>query len=213
MSTEILEINLNKETTFDFELSITGISAADAKVRFGVELPGYTLQVPCTRGDDKTWGVTIPCLESFVEEGNYSFTIELIANGYHFSPVKGTAAIKPVAEVVGSVPRKSVEVEVTAITPKKSVVKKEEVEEEEKEAVKAAKKEKKPKKSKKKKKEMKAEEEVKESEESIVDQMINKRFAPFEDGRSILSQMTERAEADENLTEQEKAVKDLLKEI
>jgi len=203
MSTEILEINLNKETNFDFELSITGISANDAKVRFGVELPGYTLQIPCSRGDDKTWSVTIPALEKFVEEGNYSFTIELIANGYHFAPVKGTASIKPIAEVVGSVPRKSVEVEVTSITPKKSIVKKDKTEKAEEKAVKKAEKEEEKKESKKKKKD-----DVKEDID-LVDEMIQKRFAPFEAGKSILSQLRNKKE----LTEQEQKVKDILKDI
>ena len=41
MSSEMLEIALNRETSFEFELSVTGISANDAKVRLGVT-PGDT---------------------------------------------------------------------------------------------------------------------------------------------------------------------------
>lgn len=195
MATEILEINLNRETNFDFELSITGISANDAKVRFGLDLPGYTVQIPCTRGNDTVWSVTIPALENVVEEGNYGFSIELIVDGYHFAPVKGTAKLAPVAEVTGSVPRKSVEVKVTSITPKKKLVK-DEVKDE------------KPKPKPAKKKESKKEE----VKESIVDTLINKRFKPFETGRSLISQMTDRAEKEENLSDQEKALKQYLKE-
>lgn len=215
MSTEILEINFNKETSFDFELSITGISANDAKVRFGLEFPGFTMQIPCVRGDDKMWSVTIPNLEEAgVKEGNYSFTIELIANGYHFAPVKGTASLKPVAEVVGSVPRKSVEVSVSGITkkdkPKEEPTKEEKAEEKAvKKAEKAEEKKDKPKKKAKNKK--KEKEEVK--EESLVDRMINKRFAPFETGKSILSQMTTKAEREANLTEADKKVREILKDV
>ena len=216
MANETLEINLNRETNFDFELSITGISANDAKVRFGIDLPGFTVQIPCTRGDDKIWSVTVPALESVAEEGHYGFSIELIVNGYHFSPVKGTAKLAPVAEVTGSVPRKSVEVAVTSITPKKDVVKPAEEKKAEK-VVKAAEKkeEKKEKKAPKKKSKKKKEEEVEEvSEESIVDHMINKRFEPFEKGKSILSQMVDGdVEEVEPLSDQEKAVKDILKDI
>jgi len=208
MSTEILEINYNKETNFDFELSITGISANDAKVRFGLEFPGYTMQIPCSRGDDKMWSVTVPNLEELgVEEGNYSFTIELIANGYHFAPVKGTASLKPIAEVVGSVPRKSIEVNVSGIT-KKDKPKEEPTKEEKKEEKVVMKAEKEEEKREKK-------EEVKEEVEEkvdIVEQMVSKRFKPFEKGRSILDQLRERTEGPE-LTEADKKVKDILKDI
>ncbi len=203
MANETLEINLNRETNFDFELSITGISANDAKVRFGIDLPGFTVQIPCTRGDDKVWSVTVPALEDVAEEGHYSFSIELIVNGYHFSPVKGTAKLAPVAEVTGSVPRKSVEVAVTSITPKKDVAAEEKKAEK---VVKAAEK----KEEKKEKKKPKKKEEV--NEESIVDHMINRRFKPFEKGKSILSQMTDR-EPEKEVSDQEKAVKDILKDI
>ena len=213
MSTETLEISLNKETTFDFELSITGISANDAKVRFGLELPGFTLQIPCSRGDDKMWGVTIPALDKFVEEGQYTFTIELIANGYHFAPVKGTAALSPTAEVVGSVPRKSVEVAVTSITPKKSIVK--DTEETEDKPEKKKKKDK-PKKSEEKDKVEETEESiaepVEEKKESVIDKMINK-LQPFETGRSILSQMQEKKYHDDNRPESDKKVRNILKDI
>ncbi len=172
MANEILEINLNRETNFDFELSITGISANDAKVRFGIDLPGFTVQIPCTRGEDKVWSVTVPALESVAEEGNYGFSIELIVNGYHFAPVKGTAKLAPIAEVTGSVPRKSMEVAVTSITPKKKLVKKEKTVEEKPKPKKkkAAKKKDVSRKDVPKKKE-EEEEEVK--EESIVDRLIN----------------------------------------
>ena len=196
MSIELLQINLNRETNFDFELTISGISANDAKVRFGLDLPGYTIQIPCTRGDDTTWSVTVPILEGIVEEGHYGFSIELIINGYHFAPVKGTAQLAPVAEVTGTVPRKSVEVSVTSINPK-----------DENEKPKVKKKTKK--KVEPKKEEVKEEEE---KEESIVDKLIGRRFKPFETGKSLISQMIDRAEKEENLSKQEKSLKQFLKD-
>lgn len=213
MSTEILEINLNKETNFDFELSITGISANDAKVRFGIEFPGFTMQIPCARGDDKMWAVTIPNLEELgIEEGNYSFTIELIANGYHFAPVRGTAALKPVAEVVGTVPRKSVEVSVSGITKKDKPKEQTKEEKKEEKVVKKAEKEEEKKEEKKAKKEVKEDVEEIVEEVDVIEQMVSKRFKPFEKGRSILDQLRERTQGPE-LTEADKKVKDILKDI
>ncbi|KKM04542.1 hypothetical protein LCGC14_1763140, partial [marine sediment metagenome] len=107
----LLQINLNRATNFEFELSVTGISADSAKVTFGLEVTGlFTIQFPCVRGDDGNWSVSIPVLDKYMEEGNYTYTIELIVEGYHFSPVKGTAHVGPVAEVKGSMPKKKVSV-------------------------------------------------------------------------------------------------------
>jgi hypothetical protein len=190
MDNEILEIALNRATTFEFELSITGISANAAKVRFGIEFPSHTLQFPCSRGDDSKWQVTVPKLEELgIEEGHYTFTIELIVDGYHFAPVKGTAKVTPVAEVKGTVPRKSVEVAVTSISTKTDEGE-------------STKKKTKPKKEKV--------EEVVIRPESVVDKMIARRFKPFEKGRSILSQLTSDEEQVE-LTEKEKKVRDVLR--
>jgi hypothetical protein len=204
MSAEIIEIDLNNETTFDFDLSITGLSTNDTKVRFNLQLPSFTVQIPCTRADGNTWNVTIPILEDVVEEGQYAFTIELFANGYHFTPVKGNASLKPVAEVVSTTLRKNVKINVSGIKksnkkPEKKEKKTEEDKAEEKVVKQAEKKEEK--KEKKKKKETK---------ESATELMM-KKFKPLEKGKSILSQLTDRPE--ELLTEQEKKVRDLLKNI
>lgn len=111
MADDILQINLNRATNFDFELSVTGISADSAKVTFGLEVTGlFTIQFPCVRGDDGTWSVSIPALDKYMEEGNYTYTIELIVEGYHFAPVKGTAHVAPVVEVKGTAPKKKVSV-------------------------------------------------------------------------------------------------------
>lgn len=214
MTTELLEINLNKETNFDFELSITGISANSARVRFGIELPAFTLQIPCVRGNDKTWSVTIPKLEDFVEEGQYTFTIELVVDGYYFAPVKGAAKIAPVAEVIGSVPRKSVEVAVTSITPKKPIVRGEEDEKDEETPKKILNSKNKKKSAEKKQTKKSVKEES--AEESVVDKMVNRRFKPFEKGKSILSQMTDltnEKQEKEPLTEQQMKVRNILKNI
>ncbi len=111
MADDILQINLNHATNFDFELSVTGISADSAKVTFGLEVTGlFTIQFPCVRGDDGTWSVSIPVLDKYMDEGNYTYTIELIVEGYHFAPVKGTAHVAPAVEVKGSTPQKKVSV-------------------------------------------------------------------------------------------------------
>lgn len=107
---DTLQINLNRGTNFEFELSISGISGDSAKVSFGIESTNFTVCFPCTRGDDGNWSVSIPSLEKFLDEGNYTYTITLVVDGYHFAPVTGTAHVAPVAEVKGSTPHSKVEV-------------------------------------------------------------------------------------------------------
>jgi len=202
---DILQINLNRGTNFEFELSITGISADSARVTFGLEFPGMcTFQFPCKRGDDGSWSVSIPSLDKYMDEGNYSYTIELVVDGYHFAPVKGTAHVAPVAEVKGSVPHSKVEVsfgglKVTDEKADSKVEVKAETEKAEKEAVEQA-----------EEKEDKKAEKVKESVKP------KKRPKPLDKSKSILSQLNEKSDEAieaEKAGEKNKAVKDLIKDL
>ncbi len=191
MADDILQINLNRATNFEFELSVTGISADSAKVTFGLEVTGlFTIQFPCVRGDDGNWSVSIPVLDKYMEEGNYTYTIELIVEGYHFAPVKGTAHVGPVAEVKGSMPKKKVSVSFGGL---KSTDKEEKAEE--KVVKKAEKKEEK--KAKAKKKPEKIEEKKKPGK-------------VFDTSKSLLSQLTEKEEV---VVTKDDLVKDLLKDM
>jgi len=193
---DILQINLNRGTNFEFELSVSGISADSAKVSFGLETTNFTICFPCVRGDDSNWSVSIPSLENYLDEGNYTYTIELVVDGYHFAPVKGTAHVAPVAEVKGSVPHSKVEVSVGGLksTDEPKVEVEKETEEAEETAVeKAEKKEdKKPKKKTKKK--------VKESK---------RPSKPLDKNKSILSQLNEKSDDEEK----DQAIKDLIKDL
>ncbi len=110
-----LQLTLNAETSFEFELQVSGIKLSEAKVRFGLEKNGVTFQFPCKQKNGK-WNVVVPALDSFgLKEGLYSHTIELISNGYYFAPVTGTAEVTAAAEVTGSIVKKDVKVAVSGI--------------------------------------------------------------------------------------------------
>lgn len=191
MADDILQINLNRATNFDFELSVTGISADSAKVTFGLEVTGlFTIQFPCVRGDDGTWSVSIPVLDKYMDEGNYTYTIELIVEGYHFAPVKGTAHVAPAVEVKGSAPQKKVSVSFGGLKSTDEPAKEEKAEKKavEKAEEKVVKKAKKTKKVEEKKKPGKA----------------------FDKNKSLLSQITETEK--EEVTK-EAVIKDLLKDL
>jgi hypothetical protein len=116
MSDSNLKIALNAETTFGFELAVKGIEVGSADVRFGLEKNGTHLQFKCTKKADGTWSVSVPSLSSFnLKEGLYKYTIEVIADGYYFAPVKGTAEVAPAASVKGNLVKKDVKVAVSGI--------------------------------------------------------------------------------------------------
>lgn len=196
---DILQINLNRGTNFEFELSITGISADSAKVTFGLEFPGMcTFQFPCKRGDDGSWSVSIPSLDKYMDEGNYSYTIELVVDGYHFAPVKGTAHVAPVAEVKGSVPHSKVEVSFGGlkVTDDTETEVKDETEKAEVEAV----------------------EKAEEKEDKKVTESVKpkKRSKPLDKSKSILSQLNEKSDEEieaEQAGQKNKAVKNLIKDL
>jgi hypothetical protein len=130
MSDSNLKLTLNAETNFEFELSVKGIDVGEADVRFGLEKNGVHMQFKCGRKSG-AWSVNVPPLSSFnLGEGLYKYTIEVIANGYYFAPVKGTAEVAPAAEVSGNLVKKDVKVAVSGIKvtegkkyPKKAVLK------------------------------------------------------------------------------------------
>lgn len=110
-----LQLTLNAETSFEFELQVSGIKLNEATVRFGLEKNGVTFQFPCKQKNGK-WNVVVPALDSFgLKEGLYSHTIELISDGYYFAPVKGTAEVTAAAEVTGKLVKKDVKVAVSGI--------------------------------------------------------------------------------------------------
>jgi len=200
MATDNLQITLNAETSFEFELSVKGIDIAEAVVRFGLEKSGVTLQFVCKResGSDD-WNVVIPRLDKFgLKEGLYDHTIEVIANGYYFAPVKGKSEVAPGPEVTGEMVKRDVKVAISGIKikegTKKSFTKKQ-----------------KPKK-KSKKKDAPLKEVLK---ETMADKMISK-LEPIDMGMPILPQLAGRkvVEVEEvELSEQEIKVRDLLKNV
>jgi len=88
MSDSNLKISLNAETNFEFELSVKGIDVNQADVRFGLEKDGVCFQFKCSRKNG-AWNANVPALSTYgLKEGLYNYTIEVIANGYYFAPVK-----------------------------------------------------------------------------------------------------------------------------
>jgi len=115
MSDSNLKITLNAATTFEFELDVKGIDVGSADVRFGLEKNDIHFQFKCKKKGG-AWSVSVPSLSDFgLSEGLYKYAIEVIADGYYFAPVKGTAEVAQAASVKGKLVKKDVKVAVSGI--------------------------------------------------------------------------------------------------
>lgn len=97
MSKNVVTINNTKETEFNFDINIKGISPEDlrglSKVRFVIEdVNDYNLTFKCERREleqeTTSWYVKIPALTQ-LKRTSYTFHIEVIVDGFYFEPASG----------------------------------------------------------------------------------------------------------------------------
>lgn len=100
----IIKVNKNSPTTIDFELKVEG--TADSKktsVRLVIEdvVSGCDVIVKAKKGDKDNWSVEIPNLKNFTE-GKYDVVLEVVVDGYLFTPSKGQIELvdNPTVKVV-----------------------------------------------------------------------------------------------------------------
>lgn len=93
-----------EENTITFNLELEGTKPDNIEVRFCVKLTKYTLIFNAEKLDDK-WVVKIPAT-NLLKKNEYPYNIEVIANNYHFIPLKGTLKSSTVEEPKISVEKK-----------------------------------------------------------------------------------------------------------
>ncbi len=89
MADEIVSINNNKENILEFDLSIEGINPKDINAKLVIRANEMDLGFQCVRKEGNKWNVTLPALP-ILERTAYPFRFDIIADGYHFEPMKGT---------------------------------------------------------------------------------------------------------------------------
>lgn len=92
MSSELVQINNLKDNEFEFELVVEGLKLDDVDAKFVIESKGVDLAFPCKRNTDGKWSVKLPPLP-MLERTVYPFHLQVIAEGYHFRPMKGSLNI------------------------------------------------------------------------------------------------------------------------
>lgn len=98
MSDSIVKLNSSKDTEFEFEVTIQGVSPDSpdelAQVRFVISSEKYSLSFPCKRVPETAnkWLVKFPVLDMLDKDKAFVFTIEVIVDGYFFEPATGNVA-------------------------------------------------------------------------------------------------------------------------
>jgi hypothetical protein len=89
MANEIVSINNNKENILEFDLSVEGIPSKDINAKLVIHANEMELGFQCIKKEGDKWTVTLPALP-ILERTAYPFHFDIIADGYHFEPMKGT---------------------------------------------------------------------------------------------------------------------------
>ena len=89
MSSDFFQINNLKENDFEFELITEGLETDDIKATFVIESKGVQLGFPCSKNANGKWIAKVPPLP-MLERTAYPFHLQIVAEGYHFRPMKGT---------------------------------------------------------------------------------------------------------------------------
>ena len=91
--TSPLSIHSHRPTDVEFDVSIQGISdESPATVRFVVENHrGYDVCIVCEQTADNKFRAKIPALD--IEESEQPYRVEVIVDGYYFSPSRGNMRV------------------------------------------------------------------------------------------------------------------------
>lgn len=123
MANEIISINNNKEQILEFTLSIEGLDTKDMNTRLVIHANNMELGFQAINKEGNNWIVKLPPLP-ILERTAYPYHLDIIADGYHFEPMKGTINVVGSHEVYVTAP-KNPKVSAPASTEVKPEIKKE----------------------------------------------------------------------------------------
>ena len=107
MDTALATINQHKENYFNFDMTVDGLNADDADVRFVIKYkPDLSLVFPCEHESGSRWTVDMPPVP-MLDATAYNFVIEVVIDGYYFEPFRGLLNVVGTPEVYVSKPEQT----------------------------------------------------------------------------------------------------------
>jgi len=85
---ENITISSKIDSTFEFEMTATGVDLSSSIASFQTEISsGIRYNVNCVKGEDRKWSVTIP--KGLIPNGSYKFSLCVVVDEFFFEPVTG----------------------------------------------------------------------------------------------------------------------------
>ena len=104
----VVSIIKSETNNLDFDVNIEGLSADVINVRFVIEAEDVDLTFHCKKMEGDKWGVAVPPVE-MIQTTAYPFRIEVVAEGYFFTPMRGMVNVVRSPEVYTSAPKHVIE--------------------------------------------------------------------------------------------------------
>lgn len=92
-STPSIKIDPRKSAELEFDVVVNGTDDNKPEVRFVIEDDSCDRMYKCTKGESKnSWQAKLPVL-SDLKKDSYQFRVEVVVDGYFFTPAKGKLAM------------------------------------------------------------------------------------------------------------------------
>lgn len=101
----IVSINHTKTNVIEFDITTEGVDSKKMSAYLLVKTKDLELRFNATKKKGDTFEVKLPILNHLLEKTAYNCQIEIIADGYHFVPMKGTLNVVGSADVYTSAPK------------------------------------------------------------------------------------------------------------
>ena len=102
----VLHIVNTKPSDLEFDVNVDGFEPKKIDVCLCIKTKDYYLKFPCKKAKSN-WECHIPPL-GHLEKGAYPYVIEVVADGYHFTAMEGTANISGTFDIYAKKPDKLV---------------------------------------------------------------------------------------------------------
>lgn len=99
----VVTISNSKDNTLEFDVDVQGIETDEMAVRFVIETGTMDLGFDSEKGVKNKWSVKIPAL-SMLDTTMYPFHINIVVDGYNFTPLQGSVNVIGSHEVYASKP-------------------------------------------------------------------------------------------------------------
>jgi len=99
----VVTISNSKDNTLEFDVDVQGIETDEMAVRFVIETGSMNLGFDSEKKAKNKWSVKIPALP-ILDATMYPFHINIVVDGYNFTPLQGSVNVVGTHEVYASAP-------------------------------------------------------------------------------------------------------------